>query len=183
MLSRTAKSCGPDAPTLASSLAEVLSALPGSEKTLIRRRRWQKSPVTGESTTYAVKTIAQGMPGVPGYLWLLPLCFLHCTGGFCGCSGHPAFPTPSRGRELPAQPGRIASRGRECLSEIRTPSLRAKRSNPSCRAESMDCCAPLAMTVQNPLLAGCLKIESGANERLTTGIVAVCACASQTRLA
>jgi hypothetical protein len=94
MLSRTAKSCGPDAPTLASSLAEVLSALPGSDKTLIRRRRWQKSPVTGESTTYAVKTIAQGMPGVPGYLWLLPLCFLHCTGG-CGCSGHPAFPAPS----------------------------------------------------------------------------------------
>ena len=45
------------------------SALPGSDKTLIRGRRWQKSPVTGESTTYAVKTIAQGMPGVPGYLW------------------------------------------------------------------------------------------------------------------
>ena len=93
MQSRTAKSCGPDAPTLASSLAEVFSALPGSEKTLIRRRRWQKSPVT-KSTTYAVKTIAQGMPGVPGYLWLLALCFLHCTGG-CGCSGHPAFPAPS----------------------------------------------------------------------------------------
>ena len=109
MLSRTAKSCGPDAPTLASSLAEVFSALPGSEKTLIRRRRWQKSPVTGESTTYAVKTIAQGMPGVPGYLWLLPLCFLHCTGG-CGCSGHPAFPAPSSGERLNAQLGRIASR-------------------------------------------------------------------------
>jgi hypothetical protein len=35
----------------------------------IRGRRWQKSPVTGESTTYAVKTIAQGMPGVPAHLW------------------------------------------------------------------------------------------------------------------
>jgi hypothetical protein len=35
---RTAKSCGPDAPTLASSGAE------GSA-----RRRWQESPVTGES--------------------------------------------------------------------------------------------------------------------------------------
>jgi hypothetical protein len=36
---RTAKSCGPDAPTLASSWRKVF-----------RRRRWQKSPVTGEST-------------------------------------------------------------------------------------------------------------------------------------
>jgi len=29
----------------------------------IRRRRWQKSPVTGESATYAVKTIACGNAG------------------------------------------------------------------------------------------------------------------------
>jgi hypothetical protein len=36
---RTAKSCGPDAPTLASSWRKQF-----------RRRRWQKSPVTGEST-------------------------------------------------------------------------------------------------------------------------------------
>ena len=35
---RTAKSCGPDAPTLA----------PWSR--VIRERQWQKSPVTGEST-------------------------------------------------------------------------------------------------------------------------------------
>src|SRR6476469_5713897 len=31
-----------------------------------RRRRWQKSPVTGESTKETVKTIARGMPGVSG---------------------------------------------------------------------------------------------------------------------
>jgi hypothetical protein len=36
---RTAKSCGPGAPTLASSFAELSAG-----------RRWQKSPVTGEST-------------------------------------------------------------------------------------------------------------------------------------
>src|ERR1700676_906430 len=35
---RTAKSCGPDAPTLVSSFAEVSA-----------RRRWQESPVTEES--------------------------------------------------------------------------------------------------------------------------------------
>ncbi len=43
-LLRTAKSCGPDAPTLASSLAEVLSALPGSDKTLVREMTVAKEP-------------------------------------------------------------------------------------------------------------------------------------------
>jgi hypothetical protein len=52
---RTAKSCGPDAPTLASSFAELSAG-----------RRWQTSPVTEESSKETVKTIAWGMPGVPG---------------------------------------------------------------------------------------------------------------------
>jgi hypothetical protein len=43
---RTAKSCGPDAPTLASSLARRRA-----------RRRWQTSPVTGESTKETVKPL------------------------------------------------------------------------------------------------------------------------------
>src|SRR5207248_97502 len=51
---RTAKSCGSDAPTLASSFA------------VNARRRWQTSPVTGKSTKETVKTIAGGMPGVSG---------------------------------------------------------------------------------------------------------------------
>ena len=33
---------------------------------MIRRRRWQESPVTGESTKETVKTIAQGRPDVTG---------------------------------------------------------------------------------------------------------------------
>src|ERR1700730_12778978 len=33
---------------------------------MIRKRRWQKSPVTGESTKETVKTIAQGRPGISG---------------------------------------------------------------------------------------------------------------------
>ena len=52
---RTAKSCGPDAPTLASSVAEVSA-----------RRRWQESPVAEESAEESVKTIARGMPGDSG---------------------------------------------------------------------------------------------------------------------
>jgi hypothetical protein len=44
-LTRTAKSCGPDAPTLASSCAEVSA-----------QRWWQTSPVTKESAKETVKT-------------------------------------------------------------------------------------------------------------------------------
>jgi hypothetical protein len=43
---RTAKSCGPDAATLASSFAEVSA-----------RRWWQQSPFTREITKETVKTI------------------------------------------------------------------------------------------------------------------------------
>jgi hypothetical protein len=43
---RTAKSCGPGAPTLVSS-----------RRDFSRRRRWQKSPVTGESTKETVKPL------------------------------------------------------------------------------------------------------------------------------
>ena len=48
---RTAKSCGPDAPTLASSW-----------RNHFRWRRWQESPVTGESAKETVKTTGQGRP-------------------------------------------------------------------------------------------------------------------------
>ena len=82
---RTAKSCGPDTPTLVSSFAEVSA-----------RRRWQKGPVTGESAEETVKTIARGMPGDfrcdrGDYARVL---ILFCMRG-CGCFGRPAFPAPS----------------------------------------------------------------------------------------
>src|SRR5882757_3816359 len=51
---RTAKSCGPDAAVLASSLREEAQATVAKE------------PITGESTKETVKTIARGMPGDPG---------------------------------------------------------------------------------------------------------------------
>ena len=44
---RTAKPCGPDAPTLASSLRDGDVSPNGPDTP--RKRRWQKSPVTGES--------------------------------------------------------------------------------------------------------------------------------------
>jgi len=51
---RTAKSCGPDAAVLASSLREEAQATVAKE------------PITGEITKETVKTIARGMPGDPG---------------------------------------------------------------------------------------------------------------------
>ena len=54
VLTRTAKSCGPDAPMLASSWRRCFAS---------RRRRWQESPVTEESSKETVKTIAQGNAG------------------------------------------------------------------------------------------------------------------------
>jgi hypothetical protein len=75
-----------------------LSALPGADKTLVRGRRWQKSPVTEESTKETVKTIACGNVGRFRCTRCYSCAFYHykCTRG-CGCSGHPAFPTPSSG--------------------------------------------------------------------------------------
>src|SRR2546423_7804806 len=50
--SRTAKSCGPDAPTLVSSCAERSA-----------QRRWQESPVTGRARNKPLKPLRAGMPG------------------------------------------------------------------------------------------------------------------------
>src|ERR1700677_2642982 len=52
---RTAKPCGPDAPTLASSWRKRF-----------HRRWWQQSPVTRESAEETVKTIACGNAGRSG---------------------------------------------------------------------------------------------------------------------
>jgi len=38
----------------------------GDNARALRLRRWQTSPVTGESTKETVKTIARGMPGESG---------------------------------------------------------------------------------------------------------------------
>src|ERR1700736_2782528 len=84
------KSCGPDAPTLASSFAEVSA-----------RRRWQTSPVTGESAKETVKTIAQGMPGEPAVPSVTMLvCFFHFAREAAGAAGarHSLRPLTFRGR-------------------------------------------------------------------------------------
>src|ERR1700674_5055469 len=67
MLLRTAKSCGPDTPTLVSSSRSCVGPT-GLRQNLIRGRRWQNSPVTGESAKETVKPLRAGMPGDSGVL-------------------------------------------------------------------------------------------------------------------
>jgi hypothetical protein len=79
---------------------------------VIRKRRWQQSPVTEKSTKETVKTIAQGRPddgGVPVVTTLV--CFSISHARLRVLAVRPAFPAPSavEGRR-PARLGRHARR-------------------------------------------------------------------------
>jgi hypothetical protein len=85
---------------------------------VIRRRRWQTSPVTGESTKETVKTIARGMPGDSGVTVVTCSCAFFIRTRGCGCIERPAFPAPSdwRVRKFLANLGRVTPRDREVVS-------------------------------------------------------------------
>src|ERR1700704_954094 len=145
MLLRTAKSCGPDASTLASSLAEARSAQPGWTKPSIRKATVAKEPDRRGARRKPLKPLRAGTSGDSGGLVVTRVrsTTTKCTRGR-GCQGHPAFPTPSLGGRLINGSG--ASRGEGvnvCLDVIAS---EAKQSI-SPRKERMDCFASLAMTV------------------------------------
>src|SRR6267378_5127234 len=109
MLMRTAKSCGSDAPMLASSLREDAQATVSN-----------KPGHRGEREV-SRKTIARGMPGdfrCDRGDYARVFVFYHTRG--CGCIVRPAFPAPSvlrrgkhsqnLGRIPPRECGRIPSR-------------------------------------------------------------------------
>jgi hypothetical protein len=104
--------CGPDAPTLASRRRKAPLPNRALRGASFRRRWWQTSPVTGESTKETVKTIACGNAGCSGVSAVdTRVLSTFCTRGH-GCSGHPVFPTPSDflGGRFGAELGRMASR-------------------------------------------------------------------------
>ena len=106
-LRRTEKSCGPDTPTLVSSL-----------RMQVRRRRWQESPVAGESTKETVKTIARGMPGVSGVTVVTTLvCYQHTAHEAAGASSarHSLRPLISEGGKFTANLRAHAPRDREAV--------------------------------------------------------------------
>jgi hypothetical protein len=89
---RTAKSCGPDAPTLASSWRKQFC-----------RRRWQTSPVTEESAKETVKTIARGMPGDSGVTVVTILVcsfYFACEAAGASSARHSLRPLISEGRKF-----------------------------------------------------------------------------------
>src|SRR5882724_3223495 len=114
MLLRTAKSCGPDAPTLASSsrsrvgptgLRQDISADDGGKRA--------RSP--GRARRKPLKPLRAGTPGDSGVLVVTRVRSTNtkCTRGR-GCNGHPAFPTPFvfGGAKLMHNPG-VSRRGIE----------------------------------------------------------------------
>jgi hypothetical protein len=78
-----------------------------------------------------------GMPGDSGGPVVATLvCVTTLCARGCGCSGHPAFPTPSVGRKIHAQLGRIAPRDRKVASPILQLSSPAKAGDPVFRDAS-----------------------------------------------
>ena len=118
MLPRTAKSCGPDASTPASSQRRFgrPNRVGQNRKSADDGDKQARSP--GRARYKPLKPLRAGMPGCPGGPVVTTLvCFFICTRG-CGCIARPAFPTPSLGRKFHLQLGRIASREGEGVSAI-----------------------------------------------------------------
>jgi hypothetical protein len=118
MLLRTAKSCGPDVPTLASSSRRLSRPYRAQTKPYPLTTVAKEPGHRGEHEI-SRKTIACGNAGRSGVLVVTRVRSTNtkCTRGR-GCSGHPAFPTPSSGRKINARLGRIASRGANVCLEL-----------------------------------------------------------------
>src|ERR1700754_1297129 len=86
-----------------------------------------------------------------------------------GCSAHPAFPAPSKAREIFQRLGRSASRGRKCFSAVIACDKReafAQGSNPASFLfrKKLDCFAEPVITTRAPLrssVGGALRRPGG----------------------
>src|SRR3974390_2295222 len=128
---RTAKSCGPDAPTLASSFL-------GSK--LLGERGWQESPVTRESAKEPVKPSRRESRMFPVEPVVLPPCFF-CTGPTGAIGTRLSLrPLIEEGGMRDARLGRSAPRDREAgrrdddLAKLRTRPLGASPPRPTAPA-------------------------------------------------
>ena len=135
---RTAKTCGPDTPTLVSSWREAkFPAGDGGKKA--------RSP--GRARYKPVETTAQGKPDCLRWTCMLVCAFFRtdCTRDR-GCSAHPAFPAPSSlaRAEGDAKLGRIAPREREGML-IRHCEKRSDEAIHSSARGTMDCFAEPVM--------------------------------------
>src|SRR6195256_5283764 len=100
MLQRTAKSCGPDAPTLASSSRSRVGPT-GLRQDISVGDGGKRARSPGRARRKPLKPLRAGTSGDSGVLVVTRVrsTTTKCTRGR-GCNGHPAFPTPSLGERF-----------------------------------------------------------------------------------
>jgi hypothetical protein len=119
MLLRTAKSCGPDAPTLASSFAEASRPDRARTKPYPLDDGDNKARSPGRARRKPLKPLRAGMPGVPVRPWRLPRVLSTFAHEAAGAAGTRHSPRPLfSGRKIHARLGRIAPRDREVVSGV-----------------------------------------------------------------
>ncbi len=139
--SRTAKSCGPDAPTLASSPRSCVGPT-GLRQNLSADDGGKRARSPGRARHKLLKPLRAGMPGVPVYSLLLvcvlPIQSAHETAGAVGTR---YSPRPLGGGRFHAHSG--ASRREVAKLRLVASSLRGakRRSNPFFLRGEMDCFA------------------------------------------
>jgi hypothetical protein len=98
------------APVAGVKLAEAKSARPGPAKPSSADDGDKTNSSPGRARNKPLKPLRAGMPGVSGGPVVTTLvCFTSLCARGCGCSGHPAFPTPS-GRQFVHDSG-VSRRG------------------------------------------------------------------------
>src|SRR5229473_7422315 len=135
-LKRTAKSCGPDAPTLVSSWRATADDGGKQARSPGRARRKPLKPLRGECRVISGVTVVTML-----------VCFVLFRTRGCGCSGHPAFPAPSefQGQRFHSKLARYTWRDREAVFAVIARSEATKQSS-FLLGVAMDCFASLAMT-------------------------------------
>ena len=108
-ISRTAKSCGPDAPTLASSLAEATPRGDGGNKA--------RSP--GRARSKPLTPSRAGMPGDPGATVVTNARAYYSTRAAAGATGTRHSPRPLSGEEFMHNSGAIRAAGMRTCVDLR----------------------------------------------------------------
>src|SRR5712692_8717117 len=132
MQSRTAKSCGPDAPTLASSLRSCVGPT-GLRQNISAGDGGKRARSPGRARNKPLKPLRAGMPGDAGVLVVTRVRSITTTAHeAAGATGARHSPRPQRGREINANLGRMARRGRgRAFGEYEYAVIFVKRSDDS----------------------------------------------------
>ena len=143
MLQRTAKSCGPDAPTLASSSRSCVGPT-GLKQNISVSDGGKRARSPGRARRKPLEPLRAGMPGDSGVLVVTRVRSIAtiCTRDR-GCNGHPAFPTPSKGRNIQSKTRalRVARTKSYAGPYQRHCEERKRRSNPYFLCGKIDCFA------------------------------------------